>query len=257
MRLFLANSIGAFVFLLGSPLLAVDAFEIQVYDSEINEIGKYSLETHLNHVFAGTKVDPEPGLLTSAGSSHLTFEFARGMTPFWELGFYLQTAVSALPQGYYGGVKLRNKFVLPRKESSTFHLGVNVEVSDIPTNIEPDQFGMEIRPIIGFEDHRFKLLFNPILESALTGSDALVQEFTPALKLMYKATKSDGVGIEYYSGLGPINRFSSLAMPNTEEEIYIAWDLLGSSLELNVGAGWGFTNSSNGFVFKVIIGTEI
>ena len=89
-----------------APALAFDPFEIQVYDGSIDERHQAGLELHVNR--------PRDGPL------HLTLEPSFGLTDFWELGGYFQTA-----DGRYEGVKLRTKLALPL---GRFRAGVNFEL---------------------------------------------------------------------------------------------------------------------------------
>jgi len=126
--------------LAATPALAVDAFEIQIYDGSADAPGQAGLEVHLNQ--------PKGGPL------HFTLEPSYGITEFWELGGYFQTA-----DGKYEGVKLRSKFVTPESFSTSFRLGLNFELSRIPN----EGWGGEIRPILAFENERFLVAVNPIV----------------------------------------------------------------------------------------------
>src|SRR6478735_8697072 len=90
--------------------LAVDPFEIQVYDGTADAPGEYSAELHANRVFSGltTATPPE---LPANHQTHLTLEPAMGVLPWFEPGAYLQTAILADGTFRYAGVKLRSKFV--------------------------------------------------------------------------------------------------------------------------------------------------
>src|ERR1700751_5751747 len=79
--------VAASLFLVGSRLArAVD--EIQVYTGEINQVGQFSIQQHLNYTIKGIP-DPEyPGALVSNRALNGTPEFAYGVTPWLELGLY-------------------------------------------------------------------------------------------------------------------------------------------------------------------------
>jgi hypothetical protein len=243
--------LGAFFSLLPIQALAIDAFEIQVYNGSINSIGEYSLETHLNHVFSAKKTPDFEEQTPYAHLTHLTFEFARGMTPFWEAGAYLQTAITQSPNLEWAGVKLRSKLVVPDVEKTHFHLGVNTEISNIPSHYEDARWGFELRPIIGYTWEWVTVLFNPIFDVAFSG-DSQVPAFEPALKTMVDTHQGFGLGFEYYADFGELNTVGGL--DSQEHYLFGAFDLIGKSLELNVGIGAGLTSSSNGLVAKAIVG---
>src|SRR3954464_12322188 len=146
-----------------TPARAFDPFEIQVYDGTIDKRGEFGLEVHLNRQPDGARV---------------TFEPSFGITDFWELGGYLQTA-----HGNYEGLKLRTKFV---QERGLFRLGLNCEIS-----LEPGaRWGGEIRPIFAFENDRFLVAANPNIEFPLA--------FSPGAMAKIKLGPV-AIGPEYYA----------------------------------------------------------
>ncbi len=232
---------------------AVDPFEIQVYDGTANAPGAPGLELHVNRVFSGLTTAPPPELPQN-GQTHFTLEPSVGVTPFWELGGYFETTLRADGTFDYAGVKLRSKFVTPRDWHPHLRLGANFEVSLLPTAYDRDQWGMEVRPIVAWEDERVLLAVNPIVDVSLAGPDyGAGPTFEPAAMAKVKLADTVAVGLEYYANLGPFAGF----LPIREEEHYLfeAADLLSvKSFELNVGVGEGLTSASNAFVGKVILG---
>ena len=196
--------------LAAGPARAFDPFEIQVYDGSIDERHQAGLELHVNR--------PRDGPL------HVTLEPSFGLTEFWELGGYFQTA-----DGRYEGVKLRTKFAAPL---GAFRAGVNFELSRIPD----EGWGGEIRPILAFENERFLLAVNPIV--------SFPAAFEPAgmAKLKLGAL---GLGLEYYA---------TLSQPR-EQYLFEAVDLFGiKDVEVNAAVGEGFGAASGQLVFKTILG---
>jgi hypothetical protein len=193
-----------------APAFAFDPFEIQIYDGGIDARHEAGLEVHMNQ--------------PRDGSFHLTFEPSFGLTDWWELGGYFQTA-----GGSYEGVKLRTKFVWP---VSQFRLGVNFEVSRIPD----EGWGGEVRPIVGFENDRFLLAANPIV--------SFPASFEPGAMAKVKFGWL-GIGLEYYA---------VLSEPH-EQYLFEAADLFGiKNVEVNAAVGQGFGAASGQLVFKMILG---
>ena len=238
-----------------SPKLAraVDPFEIQVYDGTADAPGAPGLELHLNTVPNGRKT-AEPPELAPNHQSHFTLEPSLGIEPWWELGGYLQSSLSGEGKLSYAGAKLRSKFVTPKGWSRSFRLGLNLELSRIPQAYDHARWGGEARPIVAFEDARWLLVANPILELSLAGSDARAgPSFAPALMAKLKIEGVVALGVEYYADFGPL----SSPDPVREQQQYLfeAVDLLAlAHLEVNAGVGEGFTHESNALVLKAIIG---
>jgi hypothetical protein len=95
-RLLACLAAAPLVALTAGPALAVDQVhdEIQVYNAEINNVGQWSYEQHLNYAGIGQTRPEFPGGFTSNDSLQGTPEFAYGVTNWWEAGFYLPFAVT-------------------------------------------------------------------------------------------------------------------------------------------------------------------
>lgn len=232
---------------------AVDAFEIQVYDGSANAPGVPGLELHVNTVPVGQS-SAEPPELPPNHQSHFTLEPSLGLTPWWEVGGYFQSALTGDGRFRYAGVKLRSKFVTPEGWSDHFRLGMNWELSRIPQAFESGRWGGEVRPIAAFDSERLTLVVNPIVELAFAGPDAHSgPSFAPAAMAKLKLLTWAAFGLEYYADLGPFSGFA----PLREQQHYVfeAFDLLGlREWELNAGVGEGLSHASNALVLKVIVG---
>jgi hypothetical protein len=193
-----------------------------------------------------------PGQIPPNRMAHLTFEPSYGLTRWWELGGYLQTAYSDDGGARFGGWKLRTKLARPYRAGDPVFLAVNFELSDVPTEFEESRWGGELRPIIGTEQGRWFLSVNPILGWGFSGpSGSATPDFEPAAKLRWDTRRGYGLGFEYYAGLGPVNGFSPAQ--RQEQYLYAAFDLLGSQ-ELNIGVGRGLSDASNDWTLKMITG---
>ena len=232
---------------------AGDPFEIQVYDGTANAPGVPGLELHLNEWATGNR-DASPPEAALHGQAHATLEPSLGVLPFWELGAYVQGAVRT-DDGVvdWAGAKLRSKFVTPPSWNARWRLGVNVEVSYLPSTYDRDQWGMELRPIAAWHDDDWLFVVNPIMDQSFAGSDAKDgPSFQPAIKVA-RTVGPVALGFEYYATLGP---FSAL-LPWREEQqqIFEVIDFVRlGNVELNAGVGEGLTAASEGVVFKAIVG---
>jgi hypothetical protein len=246
---------GIAILILPSVARAVDPFEIQVYDATVAPPRTVGAELHVNSVVSGSRASVPPEL-PAHHQSHFTLEPSVGLTDWWEVGAYLQTAL--LPDGSfeYAGSKLRTKFVAPARAASAFHFGVNLEVSRLPEHYDRDKWGAEIRPIVTWSSARGAayVSINPILDISLAGMGASdPPSFEPAATVCYVVEGLMSVGLEYYANFGPIGRWS----PVGEQEHYlfeVVNVLRWKRIEINAGVGEGLTDVSNPFVAKAILG---
>jgi len=135
--LFTASSLG----LLGARLAhAVD--EIQVYNAEINEVGQFSIQQHLNYTITGIPTPAYPGALISNHALNGTPEFAYGVTPWLELGLYVPWAVNGEGQFLSNNIKLRTLFAIPDAAKKDFFYGLNFEYDFPSWPFVPSRFAM-------------------------------------------------------------------------------------------------------------------
>jgi hypothetical protein len=231
---------------------AVDPYEIQVYDGTANAAGVPGLELHLNDWATGHR-DATPPELPLHGQFHATLEPSFGLTPFWELGAYLQTTLRDDGGFDYAGAKLRSKFVTPPKWNEHWRLGLNFELSLLPKAYDRNRWGTEVRPIVAFDSDEWLFAFNPIFDQPLAGGDAAQgPSFEPALKAGRKVGPV-ALGFEYYASFGPVSAL--LPWRDQEHYLYEVVDVLSfTPVELNVGLGEGLTPRSAGVVVKAIVG---
>jgi len=246
-------SLVAIVALLPRPARAVDPFEIQVYDGEANEAGVPGLEQHANTIPSGRREAAGPELAPNH-QSHLTIEPSLGLLPWWEIGGYLQSALLGDGTFAYAGTKLRSKFVTPSSFSDRVRLGANFELALLPQHYDRNRWGMEVRPIVAYEDKHWLFAFNPIVDLALAGPDYHEgPSFEPAAMAVLKVLKIASIGVEYYGNWGPFSGFA----PWREQEHYLfeVFNLLAvAHVELNAGIGEGLTAGSNPLTVKMILG---
>lgn len=232
---------------------AGDPFEIQVYDGTANAPGVPGLELHLNDWATGHRDATAPEVPLH-GQAHATLEPSFGVTRSWELGAYLQLADRADTGALdWAGVKLRSKLVTPPGWRGPWRLGVNLEVSYLPSAYDRDRWGSEVRPIVAWQDEDWLFAVNPIFDQSLAGSGASDgPSFEPAAKAS-RAIGPIALGVEYYATLGPL--VAPLPLRLQEHYVFETADLMGfDRVEVNAGIGEGLTPASAGIIVKVILG---
>jgi len=243
---------------------ALDLFEVQVYQSEVNKPGHFGLELHTNYTARGQRGVEYEGHVPPDRATRMTFEPALGVTEWLELGAYFQTMHAPDYGVRYGGFKLRAKMVVPERISGNAMLGLNVELGRVPLAVEQDGWANELRPIVGYKDGHFLVSFNPIIGYAFSGSEKFRLHFEPALKGWVNTQLGFALGAEYYAGLGLIDR-GFTPVRDQEHLALIAFDLAEKAnakeddddgeWELNVAFGRGFgPSTAQEWLLKTILG---
>ena len=235
----------------GHDARGADAFEIQVYDGRANPPGVPGLELHANDALSGLKSAPPPEI-PPHHLVHLTLEPSLGLTRFWEIGAYLQTAVRPDNGFDFAGAKLRSKFVTPPDWRAHLRLGCNVEIAYLPPRYEKQRWGTELRPIVAWESDHWLFAANPIVSVPLTQAAAT---FEPAAMALFKIPEKVSFGIEYYADLGAFVGAGADSAGPQEHLLFEVVNLLGvGDVELNIGLGEGLTAGSSRLVAKLVAG---
>jgi hypothetical protein len=237
----------------GAPARAVDHFEIQVYEGDINAPHRFGLEVHSNVAIPRASV-PGPWTPASASLLRITLEPSYGLLEWWELGAYLQTAFElGQTRGHSGGFKLRSKWIVPQRLTGPFIFGINVELGRGSAAFREDDWATEFRPILVWARGRWMAAINPMIGWTLTGPDRRgVPDLEPAAKVRCDTGLGFGAGLEYYAGLGDLDALEAPA--DQEHLVYLSADLVGAPFELNVGVGRGLTGPTTAWTFKTILG---
>jgi hypothetical protein len=222
----------------------MDPFEIQVYDATANAQRAIGVELHVNGVVRGSSELPQAPEIPLDHQAHFTLEPSYGLFDWWELGGYLQTAITPDGTFRYAGVKLRSKFVTPPKFHPHLRFGLNIELSYLPPEFDANQWGMELRPMAVWENEHWELAINPIVDVSF-GNPA-TPSFEPAVLAVYKFGERVSLGFEYYG---------TIESKREEHYVFEVVNLLAvPHVELNIGFGQGLTSQSSAFIAKMIFG---
>jgi len=224
--------------------------EIQVYNAEIAAVGQWTYQQHLNYAAVGQTVPEVPGGLPSNHALQGTPEFAYGITKWWEAGFYLPFAINSDGQFLSDGAKVRSLFVLPDAAKRTFFYGINLELSYELPRFSTTPWVLEIRPIIGVRNAEWEFIVNPIVDVSF-GSRGQA-DFAPAVRVARNLGEGRFIGLEYYSDFGKIGDF--LPLQKQSQQLFAVTDFKVEKIDVELGAGYGFTMGSDRFVLKAIIG---
>jgi hypothetical protein len=237
--------------LMPGPAHAVD--EIQIYNAEINDPGKWSLELHNNYAISGRRDAEFPGGLIPHHTLNGTPELAYGVNSWYEVGLYLPYAVNREGEAYSDGMKLRSLFVVPNAAKREFFYGVNFELSYSTPRFSTSRYGTEIRPIVGWRRDGWEFIVNPIIDISFGAQGDT--EFFPAARIARKITEDVSLGVEYYAGLGPFGRF--LPFSEQQHNVYGVVDFRVGRFDVNAGLGYGVNGASDRFMAKLIIGMDL
>jgi hypothetical protein len=224
--------------------------EIQVYNAEIADVGQWTLEQHLNYAVTGQTQPEVSGGFTSNHSLQGTPEFAYGITDWWEGGFYIPFAASGSGQFLSDGAKIRSLFVVPDAAKRNFFYGVNFELGYEMPRFSATPWGLEIRPIIGVRNSEWEFIVNPIVDLSFgSGGEG---DFAPAVRLARNLGEDRYIGLEYYADFGKIGDF--LPVEQQSQQLFAVTDFKVSTIDVELGAGYGLTSGSDRFVLKAILG---
>ncbi len=249
MRSFLLFGALAICVVRGADALAAPD-EIQVYTEELNAPGKFGLEQHVNYVIKGTQTPDYPGQMTTNHVAQVTSEFSYGITRDLEAGLYLPLAFAPGGNTFFNGLRVRLKYIAPRRDDENLFYGINVEVGRNSSRISDSISTMELKPIIGYRDAQWLFSFNPNLNMGFVAKVSHQPNLEPALKLTHSMDEGVRGGFEYYGVYGSLSHL--LPSNQREHTLFAVVDVDRSGFDFNFGIGRGFVNAVDTWVMKGI-----
>ncbi len=251
-------NIAALIFFLlvaGGRLHAQENYEIQVYPSETMPKGVTMLELHSNFTFDGQR-DIQDGVLPTHHVLHETVEITHGFNGWFETGFYFFNTIGDNNRTNYVGSHIRPRIRIPENWHWPVGVSLSAEVGYQKPEYSPDDWTLEVRPII---DKTWKWLyvsFNPVFGKSLHGLNQDEGfDFSPNLKISADATKKIALGIEYYGTVGDISTLDPYLYRQQQHQLFLVTDLnLSPDWEVNAGYGFGLTQSTDNGILKLILG---
>jgi hypothetical protein len=224
--------------------------EIQVYTGELVAPGEASLTIHANYTPRGRTVAEVPGGVVPDGSINGAFEWAYGVSTWFEAGTYLPVyTITRNGHALLDGAKLRALFALPHAESRRFFYGVNFELSFNSKTWDESRHSGEIRPIVGARAGQWDFIANPIFDTEFDGLSRL--DFAPSARIAYNATPVLAVAVEHYADFGELRHIDP--GEQREHNVFGVVDIAGKQLDLEAGVGFGLTAASDKLIFKTIV----
>jgi len=242
--------------LLAVPVAAMaQTDEIQVYDANIADQGKFNLEVHNNFTPDGRKSPSFPGGVESDKALVGTAEWAYGVAPWFEQGLYLPLYSFSQNDGAtYNGFKIRELFVKPHAAEQKFFYGVNFEFSVNQKQWDPRRFTSEVRPIIGWHLNPIDIIVNPIVDTSYIGGLKSL-DFVPAVRVAYNFSPGWAGAVEEYADYGPLRQIYSAH--NQFQQIWAVMDRTTKLVNIETGVGFGLTSSSDRLTLKLMLSRDL
>ena len=229
--------------------------EIQVYTDDINELGQFGLELHVNTTPRGRSQPDYAGEAVPNRGWRVTPEFSYGLTRDFEAGLYLPVSRESRGSTRLAGAKLRLKWVpVHAQDHGGWFFGMNGELSRLQRRYSESRSSFELRTMIGWRDARWLVAVNPVLGWDLSSG---YRGKSPETGLSTKVARTVGasgfaLGLEHYAGLGTFA--NTLASGQQSSTLYAVVDYSGHGWDFNFGIGRGLTSSSDALSVKAIIG---
>jgi opacity protein-like surface antigen len=242
--------------MVGASIGAQADDEIQVYNGEIADVGKWTGQHHFNYAIQGRKEPEFPGGLIPNRTLNATQEWAYGVTKWFEAGFYVPWAIDKEGNFHSNAMKLRTLFTTPDAGKQTFWYGLNLEYDYLMPKFSDTRFGMEIRPIIGWrwDNGNYEFIINPIVDVGFGRNGEVT--FVPAARLARNFGEDLAFAVEYYTDLGPLAHF--LPLKEQGHNVYGVVDFKAGRFDIEFGVGYGFTNpGSDRWMTKLMVTTNL
>ena len=232
---------------LSSRTVRAQTDEIQVYTGDLEAPGKFNLTLHVNYTPDGRTTATIPGGVVPQGSANGAFEWAYGVSSWFEAGAYIPVyTITRNGNPLLDGAKLRALFAVPNAGTRRFFYGVNFELSRNSRAWDQSRYGGEVRPIVGVRSGEWDFIANPILDTSFNGFSRL--ELAPAARVAYNGSRVWAGAVEYYGDFGEVRNFTA-----GENTVFAVADRAGRFLDVEAGIGFGLTHDSDKVVLKTIL----
>jgi hypothetical protein len=237
----------AALFLGVTQVQAQQGYEFEVYNTKISAPGTGELELHTNFVPTGSQLfDNAEGRATHR-AFRSAVELSTGLASWLEGSFY---AVAYARDGagvQYVGNRARITAVVPRTWNLPFDLGLAHEVGYARAGFAENRWAYEITPILGKQVGRMQVAINPAFERGIGANSEHEWEFEPRASLDYSLGDEESLGLEYYSVLGPVDRFDPRS--HQRHQLFaVGKTELAAGVEGSLGVGRGLTSNSDRWV---------
>ncbi|MDP8991330.1 MAG: hypothetical protein M3N41_14765 [Acidobacteriota bacterium] len=242
--------------LLAAPAVSLaQTDEIQVYDANIADKGKFNLMIHNNFTPEGRTIADFPGGVESKHALVGVAEWAYGVTDWFEQGLYLPLYSFSQNDGAtFNGFKIRELFVRPHADERKFFYGVNFEFSVNRAQWDPRRYTSEVRPIVGWHLHPIDIIVNPIMDTSYAGGFKSL-DFAPAVRVAYHFLPKWAGSIEEYADYGPFRQIYS-----AHEQWQQVWAVLnheGKFVNIETGIGFGMTSATDRMTLKLMLSRDL
>ncbi len=168
--------------------LAIDFYEIEIYDTDTTPAGHLQLELHSNTTSTAT------GQLAKSQIDvyqvHETVEATYGVLKWLEVGQYFCTAKLSNGDYEYSGSRTKVHFGIPQTFEWPVQFGGNVELDYMRHAAEENPTALELRPIAGANYKRFRLVGNFAFIDPFSGPGAHHGfQFDPSGMLVYQLNR--------------------------------------------------------------------
>ena len=236
----------------------VSAAGFKVYGYKTRKQGELEL-VYFNNYYLQSNLPPQTffgEVVDKEGHFSHSFEIEYGFTPRWTVSAYFdfeQPDGKSFKYTQMRGVFFRYRFF--EKGDRFFDTAVYMEYY-IPKKSYKNEEELEVKVILEKDFGKFRLVMNPAFEKALSGPE--VQE---GLKLNYAkalylhASSKIRLGLEFFGKMGELN--SLKAFKDQRHWIFPSIKLkLPKHIGLDVGTGFGLTDSSDDLIIKGILSVE-
>lgn len=233
---------------------AQQGFEFEVYGTSIAQPGEGELELHTNFVPTGAQRVDDPEGRATHRAFRSALEVSVGLSGWLEGSLYAVTYARNGAGLQFVGNRARLTAIAPMSWKLPFDVAVAQEVGYARPGFAEHRWAYEITPILGKRAGPVSLVFNPALERGLDGAER-EWEFEPRAQLEYALGDEGGMGLEYYSVLGPLDGFDSQS--HQHHQLFVTGkSKLPNSLEAGIGLGRGLTTNSDRWVITTRLEIE-
>lgn len=226
--------------------------ELEVYEGDTTEAGRFAVDAASNYTVSGARTPPA-GLRSSRHSLQFNPDFSYGLTKSSQVDLQVFSSTGLDRATKLDGARLEYMTVpiRPADDGDGLILGGLFEIGRLPRTISQNNLDGEVFLILGYQAGRWTFAANPEIDFKVSGNGSSHPGLATKFKASYRTDHGYRVGIEHYGDLGQLHQIGPLSKQS--QQTFAVMDFKAKEASVNLGIGRGWTDVAERWVIKAVV----
>ena len=244
--------VALFVILSASKTAHALPDELEVYEGETTEVGRFAVDAVSNYTLSGTRT-PLEGLRSSLHVLQFNPDFSYGLTKSSQIDLQVFSSTGLNRATKLDGARLEYMTVpvRPADDADGLILGTLFEIGRLPKTISQNNLDGEAFLIVAYQTGRWTFAANPEIDFKVSGNGSSHPGLASKFKASYRTDYGYSLGVEHYGDLGQLHQVGPLNKQS--QQTFAVIDFKAKEASINLGVGRGWTDVAERWVAKAVL----